>query len=65
MADYSTLEFVVFDKDGNVVDSVDPYHGHEAQADPGYYLVIGMFDYEYPVYVPDGGSYEIRQLEDK
>ena len=58
-------EFVVFDRHGNEVDSVDPYQSHEAQADPGYYVVKGAFGYEYSVYVPDGGSYEIREMEDR
>lgn len=57
----STLELVVFDQDGNEVDSVDPYQGH-TQAAPGRLLVTGALDYVYDVTIPAGGRYVVRPM---
>jgi hypothetical protein len=53
-----TLEFVVFDREGNEVDSVDPYTGHTKIT--GGFMVSNHFS-SYPVFIPEGGSYEIRE----
>lgn len=60
----AALEFVIFDRDGNEVDSVDPYGGHE-EVYPGHFRVTGYLDEEYGVYIPVGGRYEIRLMEDR
>lgn len=52
------MEFVVFDKDGNEVNSVDPYVSH-AKITGGF--MVRNHVSEYPVFIPDGGWYEIRE----
>lgn len=54
----TTVEFVVFDAQGNAVDSVDPYLGH-TEIGPGIFRVANVFG-EYITQVPRGGSYMIR-----
>ena len=56
-----TEEFVVFDAGGNEVDWIDPYEGHY-EYKPGV-LHVSNFVYEYLVRVPEGGRYEIREME--
>jgi hypothetical protein len=52
-------EFVVFDKDGNEIDSVDPYVSHTEHA---WGLTVNNHWSSYPVFIPVGGRYEIREM---
>lgn len=60
MSDHTpTLEFVVFDKDGIEIDSIDPYVRHTSHA--WGFTVYNTFS-SYPVFIPVGGSYQIREM---
>ena len=56
------LEFVVFDKDGNEVDSVDPYVSHTEHA---WGFTVRNHASAYPVFIPFGGRYEIREMRNR
>lgn len=56
------LEFVVFDRDGVEVDSVDPYVKHTRIT--GGFMVHNHAS-SYPVFIPEGGTYEIRPWKER
>lgn len=62
MTEDGPLEFVVFDRDGAEVDSVDPYVKHTKIT--GGFMVYNHVS-AYPVFIPEGGSYEIRPWKDR
>lgn len=55
--------FVVFDADGNEIDWIDPYRSHEKVDTKARRFRVQNDRFSYFVTVPEGGRFEIRDME--
>lgn len=57
-----TIEFVVYDRDGRVIDTIDPYVSHRPLNNDGSLYRVDNGYHEYDIAIPEGGRFEIRPM---
>lgn len=57
------VEFVVYNKRGERVESIDPYESHR-EVRSGTYLVANGY-HEYEVQIPDGGTFMLQAMAEE